>query len=196
MPGRFAAGALSHTIAYCELENVSARQNAKGEWESRLTQQAVLYTEAGQRVWSTQRQAVSDSSRNRRQDFFVYVPITLLPNLSIGRYLLKITVEDEQVKRVAEATVPIEIVAAVAPSEGAQPRQGQPAQQRPAQQEQQPSQQPGDTAVPPAVAPSELGPVTEQDQSGPQRAEPQTARNRQPRGGDAITGAGDARNPG
>lgn len=116
MAGRFAAGTLSYALAYCELDNVSSRQNERGEWESRLTQQAVLYTDAGRQVWSNPRQRMTDRSRNRRQEFFVAQVITLLPNLSTGRYLLKVTVQDEQVKRVAEAAIPIEIVAHLAPA--------------------------------------------------------------------------------
>jgi len=37
--------------------------------------------------------------------------IRLPATLTIGRYLLKITVEDLQVNRIAESTAPIEIVA-------------------------------------------------------------------------------------
>jgi hypothetical protein len=129
MPGRFAAGKLNYTIAYCELDNVSARKNDKGEWESKLTQQAVLYTEQGQPVWSNERHAVVDRSRNRREDFFVRQMVELPPSLTIGRYLLKVTVEDEQIRRVAEATVPIEVVAALPPHER-QPQQ-QPAVKSP-----------------------------------------------------------------
>lgn len=180
MPGRFAAGVESHAIAYCELDNVSARRNDQGEWESKLTQEAVLYREDGQSVWSNPRQAIIDRSRNRRQDFFVAQPITLLPTLTIGRYWLKITVEDEQVRRVAEATVPIEIVAALPPQQ--QQIERGPRRDKPA-------------SVPtPGRAPDSLGPVTEDQRLGG-HGEPEPAaarqRSRSTRDGDAFTGTGE-----
>lgn len=193
MPGRFAAGKLSYTIAYVELDNVSARKNdEKGEWESRLTQQAVLYTDDGQPVWSNERQSITDRSRNRRQDFFAAQTIELLPSLTIGRYLLKVTVEDEQVRRVAEATVPIEIVAALPPQ---QPLQ---------QQQKQPQQQPGKQG-PPAPGPDEPSdaPIADQQEleipgADPRQASDRTRRNQRPAqnsnagGRGAITGTNDA----
>lgn len=194
MPGRFAAGRVSNfTLVYCELDNVSARKNEKGEWESRLSQQAVLYKEDGQAVWSNERHSVTDRSRNRRQDFFSAQTIELLPSLAIGRYLLKVTVEDEQVRRVAEATVPIEIVAALPP----QPQQQLQQQQK---QPQQPNKQ-----QPPAAGPAEPSdaPIAEQQEleipgSDPRQASDRTRRD--PRsapsngggGRGAITGTNDA----
>lgn len=116
LDGRFVAGTDSGAIVYCELGNVSSRQNERGEWESTLAQEAVLYTaEGGQPVLNNPRLSVPDVSRSRRQDFFVAQKIMLPPMLPIGRYILKVTVYDEQVKRVAEATVPIEMVAQLTP---------------------------------------------------------------------------------
>jgi hypothetical protein len=54
---------------------------------------------------------LTDFSHRRRHDFFVAKPIILPRSLTIGRYLLKVTVEDQQARRIAENTVPIEIVA-------------------------------------------------------------------------------------
>jgi hypothetical protein len=119
MDGRFVAGAKNEAILYCEVANVASRQNERGEWESNLSQEAVLYTEDGQRVWSNPRQAVVDHSRNRRHDFFIPQRVTLPPNLTIGRYILKATITDEQVKRVAEATMPVQIVASLGPDQSA-----------------------------------------------------------------------------
>jgi hypothetical protein len=127
MDGRFVAGQRNATIVYCEVGNVSSQQNEQGEWVSQLSQEAVLYTEGGVPVWSSPRQTVPDRARNRRHDFFVRQKIVLPPNLSIARYILKVTLTDEQVKRVAEATVPITMVAAL----DAQP----PAPQQPAPQQ-------------------------------------------------------------
>ena len=57
---------------------------------------------------------MTDVSRNRRHDFFVVEMIHLPSNLTIGRYLLKVSVVDQNVNRIAEATLPIKIVAAAA----------------------------------------------------------------------------------
>jgi hypothetical protein len=108
---RFVAGNRNEAIVYCEVGNVASQQNEQGIWESRLSQEAVLYTEDGQRVWSNPPKAIVDRSRNRRHDFCVAQMLTLPPNLSINRYILKVTVKDEQAKRMAEAAMPIQIVA-------------------------------------------------------------------------------------
>ena len=115
MKPRFVAGRKNEALVYCELGNVSSRQNDNGEWESTLGQEAVLYTADGQPIWSNPRRSVPDRSRSRRQDFFVIQQITLPPNLGIGRYILKVTVYDEQVKRLAEANVDVDIVAQLEP---------------------------------------------------------------------------------
>lgn len=108
---RFVAGTAKEAIIYCQVENVSSRFNEQQVWESQLAQEAVLYTESGQRVWSNQRQTTPDLSRNRRQDFCALQRVMFPPTLTIGRYILKVTVIDEQVNRVAEATMPIEFIA-------------------------------------------------------------------------------------
>jgi hypothetical protein len=115
MDARFVAGNKVEAIVYCEVGNVASQQNQEGVWESRLTQEAVLYTEGGQRVWSNPPRAIVDKSRNRRHDFCVAQMLTLPGNLSINRYILKVTVKDEQAKRMAEAAMPIQIVAVLEP---------------------------------------------------------------------------------
>jgi hypothetical protein len=113
-PARFPAGKEAKVILYCEVENFASQLNATKQWETRLSQDVVLYTEQnGLEVWrdKTANKEVVDDSRNRRHDFFLAKVIDLPANLTIGRYLLKVSVVDDQVKRVAENTIPIEIVA-------------------------------------------------------------------------------------
>lgn len=113
-PSRFLAGKEHQAIVYCEVENFSsAPVSDKQLWETKLAQEAVLYTESGMPVWVDKSGAITDRSRNRRHDFFLVKKIKLPAQLTIGRYLLKVTVEDQQAKRVAEQTIPIEIVAQV-----------------------------------------------------------------------------------
>ncbi len=110
-PARFPAGREQPVIVYCEVENFASQLNDQKKWETRLQQQAVLFTETGLPVWQDKPRNIVDLSRNRRHDFFVIKVMKLPANLSIGRYLLKVSLVDQQVKRVAEATLPVQIVA-------------------------------------------------------------------------------------
>lgn len=111
-PARFVAGKEHKVVVYCEVENFQSQPNDKKQYETHLTQDVVLYTESsGLEVWKDKRQSYIDQSRARRHDFFIGRVISLPANLTIGTYLLKVTIEDTQAKHIAENTVPIEIVA-------------------------------------------------------------------------------------
>ncbi|MDB5291177.1 MAG: hypothetical protein JWL69_2418 [Phycisphaerales bacterium] len=113
-PARFEAGREQRAIVYCEVENFSSQLDPQKRWETKLTQEIVLYTEQnGLEVWRDKVAVgpIFDYSRNRRHDFFIRKPIRLPAQLTIGRYLMKVTVVDQQVNRVAENSVPIQIVA-------------------------------------------------------------------------------------
>jgi hypothetical protein len=71
----------------------------------------VLYTESGLPVWQDKTEQSPDFARRRRHDFFVVKKTRLPANITIGRYLLKVTVVDQQANRVAEATIPVQFVA-------------------------------------------------------------------------------------
>jgi hypothetical protein len=111
-PVRFLAGKEHQAIIYCEVENFASTPMADNKlWETKLTQEAVLYTESGMQVWVDKAGNISDRSRNRRHDFFIVKRISLPSSLTIGRYLLKVTVQDQQARRVAEQTMAVEVVA-------------------------------------------------------------------------------------
>jgi hypothetical protein len=110
-PPRFMAGKEHPAIVYCEVANFASQLNEQKQWETRLTQEAVLYTEMGLPVWQDKSTSFTDVCMNRRHDFFLVKKVRFPSSLTIGRYLLKVTVVDEQASRVAEATVPIQIVA-------------------------------------------------------------------------------------
>jgi hypothetical protein len=112
-PARFVAMQPHKIRIYYEVENFSSILNdASKEYETKLGEQLVLYAESsGMQVWSSTRQTMHDFSHRRRRDFFVAEEISLPRALTIGRYLLKVTVEDQQARRIAENTVPIEMVA-------------------------------------------------------------------------------------
>lgn len=111
---RFVAGSPTNdALVYCEVANFTSTLNDKKMWETRLRQEMVLYTETGLEVWPENSNATLfvDQARNRRHDFFLARRIHLPPALTIGRYVLKVRLTDEQSNRVAEASLPIEMVA-------------------------------------------------------------------------------------
>ncbi|MDB5174087.1 MAG: hypothetical protein JWN51_2860 [Phycisphaerales bacterium] len=113
-PARFEAGRDQPALVYCEVENFASQLDVQKRWETKLSQEIVLYTEQnGLEVWrdKTPARPIVDYSRNRRHDFFIVKRIHLPAQLTIGRYLLKVSVVDQQVNRVAENSVPIQIVA-------------------------------------------------------------------------------------
>lgn len=110
-PPRFRAGQENPVIVYCEIENFDAKLNDNRMWETRLTQEVTCFTETGMLVWKDKSRDVSDTCRNRRHDFFMYDLVHLPANLTVGRYVMKVTVVDRNANRVAEKTVPIEIAA-------------------------------------------------------------------------------------
>lgn len=109
-PASFHSGPNNTAVLYCEVANFSSQLNGKRQWETRLKHEAVIYTETGLDVWQDKSDTVTDQSRNRRHDFYVVKKLRL-PNLPVGRYLLKVTVTDLQMNRIAESTVPIQMVA-------------------------------------------------------------------------------------
>jgi hypothetical protein len=108
---RFPANKDTKTVVYCEVENFSSQKNDKQLWETKLKQQVVLYTETGMQVWQAEPAVANEAVRTRRRDFFLVKLVTIPSTLPIGRYLMKVTVEDELAHRVAEASLPVLIVA-------------------------------------------------------------------------------------
>jgi hypothetical protein len=110
-PARFTAMKEHPVIVYCEVENFSSHQNANRMWETKLSQEVVLYTETGLPVWQDKTENIPDLARNRRHDFFVVKKTKFPANITIGRYILKVTIVDQQANRVTEATLPVLFVA-------------------------------------------------------------------------------------
>jgi hypothetical protein len=110
---RFPAGADNEVIVYSEVANFTSALNNDKMWETRLKQEMTLYTEGGMAVWPEQsnQQLFVDVAHSRRHDFFIARKVQLPQALTIGRYLLKVTITDPQSSRVADATTPIEIIA-------------------------------------------------------------------------------------
>jgi hypothetical protein len=110
---RFPAGADNEVIVYCEVANFSSAQNNDKLWETRLKQEMTLYTDSGMAVWpeKSDEELFVDAAHSRRHDFFIARKVHLPEALTIGRYVLKVTITDPQSSRIAEATTPIDIIA-------------------------------------------------------------------------------------
>jgi hypothetical protein len=109
---RFAAGREHEVIVYCELQNFASHLNSQQAWETKLSYEGGLYSEDGGGMQIDIRKAseVLDQCRSRRSDFFLADKIKLPAQLPIGRYLYKVTVIDEHANRIAEASVPLQVV--------------------------------------------------------------------------------------
>ncbi|MSR41476.1 MAG: hypothetical protein EXS10_06195, partial [Phycisphaerales bacterium] len=94
---RFLAASSPKVIIYSELEHfMSALENAK--WTTHLATKVSILTERdGVEVWrrSPEWTAVVDASDVKRDDFFVGEIVTLSPHLSVGSYVIKVTIRDE-----------------------------------------------------------------------------------------------------
>ncbi len=109
---RFLALNGQQAVVYVEVEDFSSERNKQGEWVTELSQQLVIYSDRdGIPVWREDWQLGTDTSKNRREDFFIVQVITLPPALSVGLYQFKIHVRDNRSGSEAELTVEFEMVA-------------------------------------------------------------------------------------
>jgi hypothetical protein len=108
-PPRLTAQKERQAIIYCELENFASQFNGAKQWQTDVIQEAILYTEDGMQVWADKTPPIQDLSRNRRHDFFLSTLVKFPPTLTVGRYMLKVTIIDRQANRVAEASLPIQV---------------------------------------------------------------------------------------
>jgi hypothetical protein len=108
-PARFAAGRETPVVVYCEVDHFRSNPAEQGGWETKLTYEAVLYsdTESAVAVINKKPTQIVDRCRNRRRDFFLADRMTIPANLPVGKYVLKVTVIDQLANLVAEKTVPV-----------------------------------------------------------------------------------------
>ena len=109
---RFPSGRNNDLIVYNEVANFTSIQGSDSIWRTRLQQEMVLYTDTGLAVWPEKSNSDTfvDQSRNRRHDFFISRLVRLPSSLAAGKYVLKVTLTDEESNRVVEASTPLEIV--------------------------------------------------------------------------------------
>lgn len=120
-PYVFVAGRRAKMIVYVELQNFAHQPKKQGGVDGfavKLTQALDLFQDAAREdrpIWTRPAQEITDFSRSRRRDFFVTQIIELPPTLAAGSYRMKITMTDQLSDAVAEAVVPITLLAEGSP---------------------------------------------------------------------------------
>jgi len=123
----FVAGRPIRFIVYTELDRFghrAARANDPGMADFgapadgkdvlavEVSQELALWHDAdGSAQWRQSEQTVVEVSRNRRGDFYLVQQVELPPNLSVGKYNLKVSVRDRTSGAQDEAQIPITLVA-------------------------------------------------------------------------------------
>lgn len=105
-------GRPARMIVYVELDHFRSRKVSDWTYRVHLSQEVTLYNEAdGLAVWQQPAVEITDESRNVRHDFFVVQVIELPARLSVGKYILKVRVTDQQSQTFDESTASIHIIA-------------------------------------------------------------------------------------
>src|SRR5205814_4798075 len=72
-PARFPAAKETPVIIYCEVDNFRTTQASDAQWETKLSYEAVLYSEAdaATSIITKKPTGITDRCRTRRRDFFL-----------------------------------------------------------------------------------------------------------------------------
>jgi hypothetical protein len=110
------AGQAHRVGLYVEVDGFGTRQASDDEGRPahrvELTRELSLYHDAdGLLAWRRPAVDITDSSLNRRRDFFFSEVIELPRTLSVGAYRLKVSVTDRVTGAVAESILAIDVVA-------------------------------------------------------------------------------------
>ncbi len=99
----------NRVIVYMEVDNFSSRHIEDQPWRTVLASRMEVLTADGQSLWTHHEPEIEDLSQRRRRDFFLAQLITLPPSLGPGDYVFKVSIEDVQAAKVAEAVRPFTI---------------------------------------------------------------------------------------
>lgn len=113
---RFIAGRPQEVIVYAEVDGFAHNETVGDDGDTRfeveLSQRLELYHVADDlNTWNRAAETDKTVSRNRVRDYYLINQVTLPANLTIGRYHLKVVMRDRIGGNLAEAIIPIEIVA-------------------------------------------------------------------------------------
>lgn len=118
----FVAGRPIRAIVYVEVDHFGTRPARTGDPVQRgvaladqvsvdLTQSLSLFhDDTGLLAWHRPAQAVVETSRAARRDFYLIQIVQLPPTLAAGRYNLKVTVKDRTTQAETEAIIPFRVV--------------------------------------------------------------------------------------
>lgn len=118
----FLAGRRTRALVYVEVEGFEHGRvdtsrlgglPVEEEWSVELAQTLELYHagESAMLAWMRPEEVVVETSRNKQRDFYLLTEIELPQTLTVGAYQLKVIVRDRVGERLAEALIPIKIVA-------------------------------------------------------------------------------------
>lgn len=119
----FVAGRPLRVIVYTELDGFGVRPAREGDpvqpglspgeqVSVELSQSLTLYHDpSGLQAWHKPAQRVVETTRAKRRDFYLIHQIELPATLTVGRYMLKVTVTDATSGATDEVNLPINVVA-------------------------------------------------------------------------------------
>jgi hypothetical protein len=123
---RFIHGRAIRAVVYVEVDHFAHREvnesdrtaaklggrDLEDRWAVELSQELKLYHAADDvLVWSRPAQAVVETSRNKRRDFYLVHTVSLPSTLSLGSYTLKVIIRDRVSGEEKDVNIPFEIVA-------------------------------------------------------------------------------------
>ncbi|NOT02615.1 MAG: hypothetical protein HOP29_18570 [Phycisphaerales bacterium] len=101
--GVFQALRPNQAIVYFEVAHFRSEATDDGRFRTVLNERFEVLTPGGESVWTHDVPRIEDVSRRRREDFFVAQRITLPATMTDGKYVLKITVQDQLSQKQTQA---------------------------------------------------------------------------------------------
>lgn len=124
-PREFVAHSAARFVLYFEIDGHRSVEITGEGWKTELSiELSILAERDGVPVWRRDWQTIVDVAASQRKDFFVTHIVAVPDALSVGAYVLKIRVRDEQTGALAERAVPFRMVAAAVsspPAAGSRP---------------------------------------------------------------------------
>jgi hypothetical protein len=109
---RFLPGRGTQFVLYTEVAGFASELDEKGQWTTRLsTRLTILARHDGTPVSTREWTDVVDESAVKRKDFFICEKVTLSDLLTLGTYVLRVSVRDERTGAIAERSVEFQMVA-------------------------------------------------------------------------------------
>ncbi len=100
----FRENTTNDAIVYFELKRFSSERTADDRFRTVIRETFEVLTPQGEVKWSHDEPSIEDHCKTRREDFFVAQRITLPATLPAGRYVFKVTVEDQLAQKRTQAT--------------------------------------------------------------------------------------------